>query len=53
MPQLDTVYIFFTYLWTWLIILLTMQKIKTFTISTDPEKQQMKPNTQTPTLPWT
>nr|YP_003540901.1 ATP synthase F0 subunit 8 [Leptodeira polysticta]ACD77453.1 ATP synthase F0 subunit 8 [Leptodeira polysticta] len=50
MPQLDTVYIFFTYLWTWLIIFLTVQKIKTFMIVSSPKKHLT--NLNQPTLPW-
>nr|YP_003540803.1 ATP synthase F0 subunit 8 [Sibon nebulatus]ACD77372.1 ATP synthase F0 subunit 8 [Sibon nebulatus] len=56
MPQLDTVYVFYIYLWTWLILYLIMQKIKTVMFATNPKKQpQTAPNkpTHTPTLPWT
>nr|YP_003540699.1 ATP synthase F0 subunit 8 [Hypsiglena chlorophaea chlorophaea]YP_003540764.1 ATP synthase F0 subunit 8 [Hypsiglena sp. DGM-2008]YP_003540777.1 ATP synthase F0 subunit 8 [Hypsiglena ochrorhyncha nuchalata]YP_003540790.1 ATP synthase F0 subunit 8 [Hypsiglena ochrorhyncha klauberi]YP_003540888.1 ATP synthase F0 subunit 8 [Hypsiglena chlorophaea deserticola]QKY63948.1 ATP synthase F0 subunit 8 [Hypsiglena sp. 1 DGM-2008]ACD77333.1 ATP synthase F0 subunit 8 [Hypsiglena sp. DGM-2008]ACD77346.1  len=54
MPQLDTVYIFFIYIWTWFILYLITQKVKTFMIMSSPKKQQQtKPNKPSPTLPWT
>nr|QKY64000.1 ATP synthase F0 subunit 8 [Hypsiglena affinis] len=54
MPQLDTVYIFFTYIWTWFILYLITLKVKTFMIMSSPKKQQQtKLNKPSPTLPWT
>nr|YP_009114592.1 ATP synthase F0 subunit 8 [Stichophanes ningshaanensis]AIH00209.1 ATP synthase F0 subunit 8 [Stichophanes ningshaanensis] len=54
MPQLDTVYIFAVYLWTWFVLHLASQKIKTLHITMSPKKQQHKnPIKLTPTLPWT
>nr|YP_002970598.1 ATP synthase F0 subunit 8 [Thermophis zhaoermii]ACR55925.1 ATP synthase F0 subunit 8 [Thermophis zhaoermii] len=54
MPQLDTVYVFTIYLWTWFVLHRTSQKIKTFPITSSPKKQQRtKPNKLTPQLPWT
>nr|YP_010610945.1 ATP synthase F0 subunit 8 [Boiga kraepelini]WAP91779.1 ATP synthase F0 subunit 8 [Boiga kraepelini] len=51
MPQLDTVYILTTHLWTWLTLYLTTQKIKTFMMTTHPRKHPT-PNKTTPTPPW-
>nr|YP_009048545.1 ATP synthase F0 subunit 8 [Lycodon rufozonatus]AGT79918.1 ATP synthase F0 subunit 8 [Lycodon rufozonatus]AHV78285.1 ATP synthase F0 subunit 8 [Lycodon rufozonatus] len=51
MPQLDTVYILITFLWTWLTLYLTMQKIKTFMMTTHPAICP-KPNKPTPTPTW-
>nr|YP_009054361.1 ATP synthase F0 subunit 8 [Elaphe bimaculata]AIJ02055.1 ATP synthase F0 subunit 8 [Elaphe bimaculata] len=36
MPQLDTIYILTTHLWTWTMLHLMAQKIKTFTMTTNP-----------------
>nr|YP_009171109.1 ATP synthase F0 subunit 8 [Ptyas dhumnades]AGT79944.1 ATP synthase F0 subunit 8 [Ptyas dhumnades]ALN11713.1 ATP synthase F0 subunit 8 [Ptyas dhumnades] len=51
MPQLDTVYILMTYLWTWLMLHLTTQKIKTFLMTTNP-MIRTTPHKPTPALPW-
>nr|YP_009108277.1 ATP synthase F0 subunit 8 [Elaphe davidi]AIU94302.1 ATP synthase F0 subunit 8 [Elaphe davidi] len=36
MPQLDTIHILMTYLWTWTMLHLMMQKIKTIMMTTNP-----------------
>nr|QWQ50159.1 ATP synthase F0 subunit 8 [Opisthotropis kuatunensis] len=54
MPQLDTIYILTTFLWTWLILHLTTKKTNTFLMTMGPKTQSnMKNKKQTPTLPWT
>nr|ACN41838.1 ATP synthase F0 subunit 8 [Sistrurus miliarius barbouri]ACN41844.1 ATP synthase F0 subunit 8 [Sistrurus miliarius miliarius]ACN41846.1 ATP synthase F0 subunit 8 [Sistrurus miliarius streckeri]UEC47365.1 ATP synthase F0 subunit 8 [Sistrurus miliarius]ACN41840.1 ATP synthase F0 subunit 8 [Sistrurus miliarius barbouri] len=54
MPQLDTVHILTVYLWTWLTIILTMLKIKTFTMITKPKNSPNRhPKPTTTPLPWT
>nr|YP_010634226.1 ATP synthase F0 subunit 8 [Ptyas korros]WBQ42965.1 ATP synthase F0 subunit 8 [Ptyas korros] len=51
MPQLDTIYILMTYLWTWLVIHLTTQKTKTFLMTMNPAPH-LTPKQQTPTMQW-
>nr|YP_009732553.1 ATP synthase F0 subunit 8 [Lycodon ruhstrati]AHV78297.1 ATP synthase F0 subunit 8 [Lycodon ruhstrati]QHS71272.1 ATP synthase F0 subunit 8 [Lycodon ruhstrati] len=51
MPQLDTVYILMTYLWTWLMLYLAAQKTKTFLMTTHP-MICLTPNKPTPQLSW-
>nr|YP_009271863.1 ATP synthase F0 subunit 8 [Azemiops feae]AIM52668.1 ATP synthase F0 subunit 8 [Azemiops feae] len=54
MPQLDTVYIFLMYLWTWSTLTMITQKIMTFTMIVKPKKQPlMKKQPTTPPLLWT
>nr|AEM53558.1 ATPase 8 [Pituophis deppei deppei]AEM53560.1 ATPase 8 [Pituophis deppei deppei]AEM53562.1 ATPase 8 [Pituophis deppei deppei]AEM53564.1 ATPase 8 [Pituophis deppei deppei]AEM53565.1 ATPase 8 [Pituophis deppei deppei] len=50
MPQLDTVYILMTYLWTWAMLHLMTQKIKTILMTTNPTIDT--PNKPTLTLLW-
>nr|YP_010034314.1 ATP synthase F0 subunit 8 [Pseudoxenodon stejnegeri]QOW83892.1 ATP synthase F0 subunit 8 [Pseudoxenodon stejnegeri] len=52
MPQLDTIFILAVYLWTWLTLPLLTQKIKAFTMPTEPKKQHMTTIKSTPMLPW-
>nr|YP_001434505.1 ATP synthase F0 subunit 8 [Pantherophis slowinskii]ABF29851.1 ATP synthase F0 subunit 8 [Pantherophis slowinskii] len=51
MPQLDTVYILMIYLWTWTMLYLMMQKIKTILMTTNPTTPSA-PMTSTFTLSW-
>nr|YP_010610932.1 ATP synthase F0 subunit 8 [Hebius craspedogaster]WAP91766.1 ATP synthase F0 subunit 8 [Hebius craspedogaster] len=54
MPQLDTIFISLTFLWTWFMLHLTMKKINTFLMTTGPKNNMYTSyNKQTPTLPWT
>nr|YP_009227854.1 ATP synthase F0 subunit 8 [Protobothrops himalayanus]AIE11314.1 ATP synthase F0 subunit 8 [Protobothrops himalayanus] len=54
MPQLDTVHILTTYLWTWLTLTLITLKIKTFTLTVKPKNQPLlKPKPTTLPAPWT
>nr|AKA55109.1 ATP synthase F0 subunit 8 [Hebius vibakari ruthveni] len=54
MPQLDTIFIFTVFLWTWLMLHLTMKKINTFLMTTGPKNSTYTAhNKQTLTLPWT
>nr|AEM53529.1 ATPase 8 [Pituophis deppei deppei]AEM53533.1 ATPase 8 [Pituophis deppei deppei]AEM53536.1 ATPase 8 [Pituophis deppei deppei] len=50
MPQLDTVYILMTYLWTWMMLHLMMQKIKNILMTTNPTIHT--PDKSTLTLSW-
>nr|ACW65142.1 ATP synthase F0 subunit 8 [Enhydris sp. HKV-2009a]ADF35710.1 ATPase8 [Enhydris innominata]ADF35718.1 ATPase8 [Enhydris longicauda]ADF35726.1 ATPase8 [Enhydris jagorii]ADF35712.1 ATPase8 [Enhydris innominata] len=53
MPQLDTIYISITFLWTWLTLYLMDKKTNTFKIiSKDKKTNPTKTNTMT-SLPWT
>nr|CAL69861.1 ATPase subunit 8 [Pantherophis guttatus guttatus] len=51
MPQLDTVYILMIYLWTWTMLYLMTQKIKTILMTTNPTTYSA-PKTSTSTLSW-
>nr|YP_002290796.1 ATP synthase F0 subunit 8 [Daboia russelii]ACF60284.1 ATP synthase F0 subunit 8 [Daboia russelii] len=54
MPQLDIVYICYTYLWTWFIITLMSQKMDLFKLTIKPKYPfLMKHQLSTSTLPWT
>nr|YP_010127260.1 ATP synthase F0 subunit 8 [Opisthotropis guangxiensis]QPO84664.1 ATP synthase F0 subunit 8 [Opisthotropis guangxiensis] len=53
MPQLDTIYIFLIFMWTWLMLHLTVKKINTFLMTTGPKKLDIKNKKQMQTLPWT
>nr|YP_002290822.1 ATP synthase F0 subunit 8 [Bungarus fasciatus]ACB36669.1 ATP synthase F0 subunit 8 [Bungarus fasciatus] len=54
MPQLSTTYIFLIYLWIWLMLYLTMQKINMMLMNKTPTNMShTKPNKLSPTLPWT
>nr|YP_002290835.1 ATP synthase F0 subunit 8 [Ophiophagus hannah]ACF94340.1 ATP synthase F0 subunit 8 [Ophiophagus hannah] len=54
MPQLSTAHIFLIHLWTWFVLYLITQKIKTVLMNKTPTNAPpMKPNKPTPTLPWT
>nr|QDX17843.1 ATP synthase F0 subunit 8 [Bothriechis supraciliaris]QDX17844.1 ATP synthase F0 subunit 8 [Bothriechis supraciliaris] len=54
MPQLDTVHILTTYLWTWLTLILITLKIKTFTLLNKPKKTTALPTQSTTSpAPWT
>nr|AEM53584.1 ATPase 8 [Pituophis lineaticollis lineaticollis] len=50
MPQLDIVYILSTYLWTWMMLYLMMQKIKTILMTTNPTIHTSDKSTHT--LSW-
>nr|QDX17825.1 ATP synthase F0 subunit 8 [Bothriechis nubestris]QDX17826.1 ATP synthase F0 subunit 8 [Bothriechis nubestris] len=54
MPQLDTMHILTIYLWTWLTLILTTLKIKTFALPIKPKKQPPStPQLMMPPTPWT
>nr|YP_010352843.1 ATP synthase F0 subunit 8 [Calamaria septentrionalis]UOD77170.1 ATP synthase F0 subunit 8 [Calamaria septentrionalis] len=54
MPQLDTIYLFMVYLWSWTTMYLITQKTVTFKMVTDCLTNQPSPNNQTMLkLPWT
>nr|YP_010401499.1 ATP synthase F0 subunit 8 [Trimerodytes annularis]UQT67995.1 ATP synthase F0 subunit 8 [Trimerodytes annularis] len=54
MPQLDTIFITITFVWTWTTLCLTVKKINTFIMVTGPKKQPSTKNMkQVPVLPWT
>nr|BCO16650.1 ATP synthase F0 subunit 8 [Elaphe quadrivirgata] len=51
MPQLDTIYILMTHLWTWMTLYLMMQKVKTFTMYNYTLMTRLTPKQMT-TLQW-
>nr|YP_009867136.1 ATP synthase F0 subunit 8 [Orientocoluber spinalis]QKG04171.1 ATP synthase F0 subunit 8 [Orientocoluber spinalis] len=51
MPQLDTIYILMTYLWTWIMLYLATQKIKTFLMTSHPMIHP-EPNKPMTPMPW-
>nr|YP_008474743.1 ATP synthase F0 subunit 8 [Oocatochus rufodorsatus]AGS12967.1 ATP synthase F0 subunit 8 [Oocatochus rufodorsatus] len=51
MPQLDTIYILTIYLWTWMMLHLMTQKIKTVSMTANP-MICLTPNKPTLMLPW-
>nr|QAA79071.1 ATP synthase F0 subunit 8 [Elaphe quatuorlineata] len=50
MPQLDTIYTLMTYLWTWTVLYLMTQKIKTVMMTTCPTTRLTPKPTMT--LQW-
>nr|YP_002929416.1 ATP synthase F0 subunit 8 [Oreocryptophis porphyraceus]ACR48291.1 ATP synthase F0 subunit 8 [Oreocryptophis porphyraceus] len=50
MPQLDTIYTFSIFLWTWMMLYLTTQKIKVVLMTMNP-MICLTPKS-TPMLPW-
>nr|YP_010043930.1 ATP synthase F0 subunit 8 [Sinomicrurus macclellandi]QPF22086.1 ATP synthase F0 subunit 8 [Sinomicrurus macclellandi] len=54
MPQLNTIYIFLIYIWTWLMLHLIMQKTKALSINkTQATMLNTKLQKLTLTPPWT
>nr|YP_010568152.1 ATP synthase F0 subunit 8 [Dryophiops rubescens]UZC57546.1 ATP synthase F0 subunit 8 [Dryophiops rubescens] len=52
MPQLDTIFIYMIFMWTWLMMYTTAQKIKNFTMIVCPQKHEKTMNPPMPMLPW-
>nr|YP_001648440.1 ATP synthase F0 subunit 8 [Hypsiscopus plumbea]UTI44795.1 ATPase subunit 8 [Hypsiscopus murphyi]ABC55934.1 ATPase subunit 8 [Hypsiscopus plumbea]UTI44797.1 ATPase subunit 8 [Hypsiscopus murphyi]UTI44799.1 ATPase subunit 8 [Hypsiscopus murphyi]UTI44801.1 ATPase subunit 8 [Hypsiscopus murphyi] len=53
MPQLDTIHIFSTFLWTWFTLHLLIKKTSTFKIISTPKKPNMMKTDLKNNLPWT
>nr|ADF35714.1 ATPase8 [Enhydris subtaeniata]ADF35716.1 ATPase8 [Enhydris subtaeniata]UQK68852.1 ATP synthase F0 subunit 8 [Enhydris subtaeniata]UQK68856.1 ATP synthase F0 subunit 8 [Enhydris subtaeniata]UQK68858.1 ATP synthase F0 subunit 8 [Enhydris subtaeniata] len=53
MPQLDTIHIFITFLWTWLTLCLITKKTNTFKIISNPKTTNPTKTNTTTNLPWT
>nr|YP_010177308.1 ATP synthase F0 subunit 8 [Pareas formosensis]QSQ87107.1 ATP synthase F0 subunit 8 [Pareas formosensis] len=53
MPQLNIIYVFMTYLWTWFILYSITQKIKTYQITMTPLNNATKMGPPMMNLPWT
>nr|UTI44935.1 ATPase subunit 8 [Hypsiscopus matannensis] len=53
MPQLDTIHIFSTFLWTWFTLYLLVKKTNTFKIISTPKKPSQMKTSLKNQLPWT
>nr|YP_010251444.1 ATP synthase F0 subunit 8 [Myanophis thanlyinensis]QTW91656.1 ATP synthase F0 subunit 8 [Myanophis thanlyinensis] len=53
MPQLDTIYIFIMFLWTWFTLHLINKKTNTFKITSRSKKMNLTKYNTTTSLPWT
>nr|ADF35708.1 ATPase8 [Myrrophis chinensis] len=53
MPQLDTIYIFITFLWTWFTLHLIIKQTNTLKVISNRGKMSSLKTNTTMNLPWT